>query len=108
MVEQEITNAFDEAITINKDPENKIHIRVQQRTARKMITIVQNLQSYLNDTEVKDLLKLLRKKLNTNGSLIKHPEFGEVMHLNGDQRAGVMKMLVLYDINKDHIQLHGF
>jgi translation initiation factor SUI1 len=83
-----------------------VHIRIEQRPGHKMITLVQMPEGYLHIWETKDLLNLMKKKLKTNGSLIRHPVFGKSMHLHGDQRQGIAKLLIMYGVDETMIEIH--
>lgn len=86
-----------------------IHIRVQQRNGKKSITTIQGLTSYLNEVEMKDLQRLLQRQLNTNGAIIEHKEFGEILQLQGDKRQEVYNFIVQHNIaDKNDIKIHGF
>lgn len=63
--------------------EDYIHIRIQQRNGRKTLTTVQGIA---DDYDKKKLVKAFKKKFACNGTVIEHPEYGEVIQLQGDQR----------------------
>lgn len=91
----------------NKSEATKVHVRVQQRNGRKCNTTIQGLDS---DLDLKRILKALKKLYKTNGSITKDPEFGDVILLQGDQRANIKEFLLkeeIYD-KPDRIVLHGF
>ncbi|XP_062893101.1 eukaryotic translation initiation factor 1b-like isoform X2 [Mobula hypostoma] len=85
--------------------EDYIHIRIQQRNGRKTLTTVQGI------ADEYDKRKLLRhfKKFACNGTVIEHPEYGEVIQVQGDQRKNICKFLVEVGIVKEEqLKVHGF
>ncbi|MBZ3877453.1 Eukaryotic translation initiation factor 1 [Sciurus carolinensis] len=71
--------------------EDYIHIRIQQRNGRKTLTTVQGIA---DDYDKKKLVKAFKKKFACNGTVIEHPEYGEVIQLQGDQRKNICQFLV--------------
>uniref|UniRef100_A0AAR2KHN9 Eukaryotic translation initiation factor 1 n=1 Tax=Pygocentrus nattereri TaxID=42514 RepID=A0AAR2KHN9_PYGNA len=70
--------------------EDYIHIRIQQRNGRKTLTTVQGIA---DDYDKKKLVKAFKKKFACNGTVIEHPEYGEVIQLQGDQRKNICQFL---------------
>uniref|UniRef100_A0AAZ3SSJ7 SUI1 domain-containing protein n=1 Tax=Oncorhynchus tshawytscha TaxID=74940 RepID=A0AAZ3SSJ7_ONCTS len=68
-----------------------IHIRIQQRNGRKTLTTVQGIAI---DYDKKKLVKAFKKKFACNGTVIEHPEYGEVIQLQGDQRKNICTFLI--------------
>ena len=66
--------------------EDYIHIRIQQRNGRKTLTTVQGIA---DDYDKKKLMKAFKKKFACNGTVIEHPEYGEVIQLQGDQHKNI-------------------
>ena len=87
-------------------PQNYIHIRIQQRNGRKTLTTVQGLpQEY----DLKKILKVLKKDFACNGNIVKDEELGEVIQLQGDQRVKMSEFLVSQlQLPKKNIKIHGF
>jgi len=105
----------------------KIHIRIQQRNGRKTLTTLQGLgKAY----DPKKLLKAFKKEFACNGNVVsseeagledatekttsnaKKPNFGQVIQLQGDQRAKIREFLISTGIvsekdAKERIQVHG-
>ncbi|NXT64677.1 EIF1 factor, partial [Chaetops frenatus] len=80
--------------------EDYIHIRIQQRNGRKTLTTVQGIA---DDYDKKKL------KFACNGTVIEHPEYGEVIQLQGDQRKNICQFLVEIGLAKDdQLKVHGF
>ncbi|KAG8566424.1 hypothetical protein GDO81_013247 [Engystomops pustulosus] len=71
--------------------EDSIHIRIQQRNGRKTLTTVQGIA---DDYDKKKLVKAFKKKFACNGTVVDHPEYGEVIQLQGDQRKNACQFLI--------------
>ncbi|EHB13740.1 Eukaryotic translation initiation factor 1 [Heterocephalus glaber] len=82
--------------------ENYIPIRIPQRNGRKTLTTAQGIA---DDYDKKKLVKVFKKKFACNGTVIKHPEYEEVIQLQGDQRKNICQFLVEIGLAKDD---HGF
>ncbi|KAJ1079046.1 hypothetical protein K5549_013349 [Capra hircus] len=77
------------------DPEDYIHIIIQQRNGRKTLTTKP--------------VKALKKKFACIGTVIEHPEYGEVIQIQRDQRKNICQFLVEIGLAKDHqLKVHGF
>mgnify|MGYP001198024201 CR=1 FL=1 len=107
-----ITNIFnqDPFAEQNEDltntQNNFIHVRIQQRNGRKTLTTIQGINK---DYDLKKINKSFKKVFACNGCVIDHPEFGEVVQLQGDQRENVKKFLISTEMaNEDSIKVHGF
>ncbi|XP_054671732.1 eukaryotic translation initiation factor 1b isoform X1 [Grus americana] len=86
--------------------EDYIHIRIQQRNGRKTLTTVQGIA---DDYDKKKLVKAFKKKFACNGTVIEHPEYGEVIQLQGDQRKNICQFLLEIGIVKEEqLKVHGF
>ena len=86
--------------------EGFIHIRIQQRNGRKTLTTVQGISE---DYDKKKLVKAFKKEFACNGTVVDHPEYGEVIQLQGDQRNHICEFLTNVGLaNKDQIKMHGF
>ena len=100
-----ILNIIDQDFNKNFDDENvlmnsKIHIKLVQRTGRKYITIIEDLNSDLH----KKFIKQSKKIFNTNGWVSNN-----IIYLNGDNRDKVKDLLInKYNIEDDNIYIHGF
>ncbi|XP_036124368.1 eukaryotic translation initiation factor 1-like [Molossus molossus] len=86
--------------------EDSIHRRIQQRNGRKTLTTVQGIA---DDHNKKKLVKAFKKKFACSGTVIEHPEYGEVIQLQGDQRKNIYQFLVEIGLAKeDQLKVHGF
>jgi len=85
---------------------NLIHIRIQQRSGKKTLTTVQGIGE---EFDKKLLLRALKKKFACNGTVVEHQEYGEVIQLQGDQRANVSEFLKQIGLCQDEqLKVHGF
>ena len=58
---------------------------------------------------IKKLVKVFKKKIACNGTVIEHPEYGEVIQLQGDQGKNIGQFLVEIRLAKDdQLKVHGF
>ena len=67
----------------NEEENNKIIISVQQRNSKKYWTIIENLD-WLKGFKYKKTLKLFKKVLVCNGSIIKSNENKKIIQLQGN------------------------
>ncbi|XP_074595239.1 eukaryotic translation initiation factor eIF1 [Brevipalpus obovatus] len=83
-----------------------IHIRIQQRNGRKTLTTVQGIA---DNYDKKKIVKACKKEFACNGTVVEHPEYGEVIQLQGDQRNNICQFLTKTAIAKpDQLKVHGF
>merc|ERR1712141_90968 len=83
-----------------------VHGRIQQRNGRKTLTTVQGLSA---EYDFKKIVKVAKKEFACNGTVVEHPEYGEVVQLQGDQREKICQMLVKCGLVKhDQLKVHGF
>ncbi|MES1908488.1 MAG: hypothetical protein MHM6MM_001412 [Cercozoa sp. M6MM] len=84
----------------------KVHIRVQKRTSRKSVTIVEGLAS---DLDLKKILRFLKKIYSTNGNIATNEQSGSVLQMQGDMRQNVLDFLTQFNICKpEEVIVHGF
>nr|XP_045004336.1 eukaryotic translation initiation factor 1-like [Jaculus jaculus] len=83
------------------------HIRIQQRKDRKTLSTVQGIA---DDYDKKKLVKAFKEKFACNGTLPEHPEYGELIQLQGDQRKNICQFLIKIGLAKDDQlnKVHGF
>ncbi|KAK4337268.1 hypothetical protein RND71_043266 [Anisodus tanguticus] len=92
-------NAADEGIQ-----DNLIHIRIQQRNGRKTLTTVQGIS---DSFDKKRIVKACKKEFACNGTIVEHPEYGEVIQFQGDQRNNICQFLTKIGIAKqDQLKIH--
>jgi translation initiation factor 1 len=83
-----------------------IHIRIQQRNGRKTLTTVQGVDPKY---DFKKIVKAAKKEFACNGTVVEHPEYGEVIQLQGDQREHIRTLLIKVGIaTNEQIKVHGF
>merc|ERR1712178_411872 len=95
----------------------KVHIRMQQRNGRKSWTTVAGFPERVrlpkSGTELPvdfdKILRALKKTFKTNGVLIRDPEHGVIIQLQGDIRKDVAEFFLDATglITKDQIMIHG-
>ncbi|UYV61960.1 hypothetical protein LAZ67_1007174 [Cordylochernes scorpioides] len=57
----------------------------------------------------KKIVKSCKKEFACNGTLVEHPEYGEVIQLQGDQRNNICQFLTKMGIAKpEQLKVHGF
>jgi translation initiation factor 1 len=88
-----------------KNPNFLVHIRLQQRSGRKSLTIIQGLNEKLDLDKIN---KNLKKEFCCNGCIIDDSNLGKVIQLQGDQRENVVRFFLEEKIlTKKFIKLHG-
>jgi len=99
----------DEDGGTEKQSQNYIHIRIQQRNGRKTLTTVQGLPKKFDQ---KKILKVIKKKFACNGTIVSDTEMGEVIQLQGDQRKDVQEFLTDkkegLGLEAPTVKVHGF
>lgn len=75
----------------------KVTISVRNRNGKKCIT---NVIGMAVDLDLKKISSYLKKTHNCNGSIIKHPVYGEVMTFSGDQKENIYNFLINEEIYK--------
>ncbi|KAF2861526.1 eukaryotic translation initiation factor SUI1 [Piedraia hortae CBS 480.64] len=92
-----------------KQAQNYVHIRIQQRNGRKTLTTVQGLPKKFDQ---KKILKVIKKKFACNGTIVNDSDMGEVIQLQGDQRKDVQEFLMDkkegLELDAKTIKVHGF
>jgi translation initiation factor 1 len=77
------------------------HIRIQQRNRQE------DPEDH-NDNDRKKVMKTFNK-FACNGTVIEHPEYGELIQLQGDQQERLCKFQVERGLAKDdQLKVHGF
>lgn len=83
-----------------------VHVRIQQRNGRKTLTTVQGLSA---EYDLKKIVRQAKKEFACNGTVVEHPEYGEVLQLQGDQRTKICDMLAKFGlVKKEQLKVHGF
>lgn len=82
-----------------------IHIRLQQRNGRKSLTTLQGLAESIDHQK---LLRRFKKDLRCGGNLVRDPQLGCVLQLQGDQRHAVADFLAKENLaDAKNIKIHG-
>ena len=99
---------YDPLAELNQEvSENKIHLRIQKRNARKCVCTIEGLT--FDEDKLKEIMKNMKKSFACNGTIIDHDEFGKIIQLQGDIREKAKTMLVeKYNISGENIILHGY
>uniref|UniRef100_A0A0N4ZNP6 SUI1 domain-containing protein n=1 Tax=Parastrongyloides trichosuri TaxID=131310 RepID=A0A0N4ZNP6_PARTI len=99
-------DAFEQLEEESGNSQQICHIRIQQRTGRKTITTVQGIAT---EYDLKKIVRYLKKEYNCNGTIVEHPEYGQVIQLSGDQRQYIKEFLCKVGIVKEeNCKVHGF
>ncbi|KAI0603673.1 Eukaryotic translation initiation factor 1, partial [Pyrenophora tritici-repentis] len=89
-------------------------VSTEEKESSYRMSAIQNLHSFdpfadariADDYDKKKLVKAIKKKFACNGTIIEHPEYGEVIQLQGDQRENICQFLIETGLAKDD-QLKG-
>lgn len=93
----------EKALGINRDI--PIHIRIQQRTTRKKITICEGLPSNIIFSKV---IRALRHNFHCNVSLVDDPEHGKVLKMQGNHVQNLVDFLTETRLGlPSQIKIHG-
>ena len=66
-------------------------------------------QGISEDYDLKKITKAFKKEFACNGCVVDHPEYGEVIQLQGDQRDLVENFLQQCELaTPDQLKKHGF
>jgi len=99
----DILNEIESELLGKESGTAQVHIRIQQRNARKRITTVEGLD---DDLDLKKILKAMKKKFSCNGNVEKSEEYGMIIKMSGDQRETVKNFLADY-LQITNVKLHG-
>lgn len=88
------------------DDNFKVHITIQQRTAKKYTTNVSGIPAKY---DLPKILKYVKKFYTCGGSIIQDKDGNDVIQVAGDQRENIRKFFLECDVMDDHhIIMHGF
>ena len=97
---------IDDVFFEDEKKQNMIHIRIQQRNAKKTITTIQGLDANI---DIKKMLKYIKKIFNCNGSIIKNDNDTNIIQLQGDHRDNIKKFIIKENIiSEEFIKVNGF
>jgi len=109
MSDRNLLDEIDSAFKTKTDKNSQVHLKNQQRNARKSITSISGLGNYATDEQLPKLIRHLKKTLAAAVTLIEDPEEGSVLTMQGDHRLAVADILVNEKIvPRDSIKIHGF
>jgi translation initiation factor 1 len=95
-----------EPVFDDDDDQFKVHITIQQRTAKKYITSVSGIPEKY---DLPKILKYIKKIYTCGGCVVKDKEGNDVIQVTGDQRENIRKFFLQCDVMDDHhIIMHGF
>lgn len=101
--QEETFDPFDPAgllPDLNNEFDKKVHLRLQQRSNKKSITIVEG----LDETVAKNIIPQLRSKLGCSGTV----KSGGIQ-FSGDQRRKIIEFILEHKLaKKGDIVLHGY
>ena len=128
-----ISDPFADAAKGDEDgvQDGLVHIRIQQRNGRKTLTTIQGLSAEYDLKKIVRACKKVRsswpllslaltderyraslinfQEFACNGTVVEHPEYGEVLQLQGDQRHKICDWLTKTSLVKsDQLKVHGF
>ena len=87
---------------------HKVLLKLNQRTARKYITIIEGLGNFLKE-DPKLFFQRLKKKFCTSGSIQEYKEYGIIFQLQGDHRKEIKALLIQERIcSPSIINIQGF
>lgn len=88
----------------------KIHLRIEPRLGKKYITIIQSLNTIVEETyDYNKLLKIIKKALCCGGSVKDHKEYGKIIMINGDKRQCIKNIIIKeIEIDEEQIEIHGY
>mmetsp|Transcript_7578 Transcript_7578/g.14188 ORF Transcript_7578/g.14188 Transcript_7578/m.14188 type:complete len:107 (-) Transcript_7578:5205-5525(-) len=105
MVEQ-IVSFGNQVEFEDKQVQGFVHLRIQKRTNRKCLTIIEGMP---RDIDLKKVLKHFKKTFSCNGTILKNEDTDEqVLQLTGDNRREVAAFLRDEQIvAEDCIKMYG-
>lgn len=89
-------------------PLSAFHIRVQQRSARSCLTLI---DGFADDLDLKKIIKAFKKRFQTNGAIMTKDTGETYIQLQGDKREELKQFLIDYKIWEEadgEIIVHGF
>ena len=100
----DINNLLDNEF---KEEDDKIIISLQQRNGKKHWTIIENLD-WIKKFIYKRTLKLFKKVLVCNGSIIKNDENKRIIQLQGNHVEDIKEYFnIYYNLNENNFIVRG-
>lgn len=86
--------------------ENLVHIRIQQRNGHITLTTIQGIPAKY---DLKKINRYVKREFSCYGRVKEHPEFDEVLQLQGDQRKNICQWLTRKRlVEPKQLRVHGF
>jgi translation initiation factor 1 len=85
-------NPSDELDVLDQEM-SKINVKVQPRKKKKFWTLIEGL--CFEDNELKTMLRIMKKTFACNGTIIKDPEHGIIVQLQGNMGQDVKDLLIV-------------
>ncbi|KAG8303360.1 Eukaryotic translation initiation factor 1b [Homalodisca vitripennis] len=83
--------------------------KVGMRLARKHLPVVHQVILFIDTVNRISTVTVMLQEFACNGTVIEHPEYGEVLQLQGDQRENICQWLTKTGLAKpDQLKVHGF
>ena len=103
---------FVNTASLDQAPESraeKVRIKVNQRTGRKFITLLEGMSHFVGEDRIKKLVSEIKKKFATSASLVLDKKFGKVIQIQGDLRVELKKFLLNSKYCREQdIDIRGF
>jgi len=91
--------------TVRERERHRVHIRYQQRSGRKGVTLVVGLRSTLR---LKKLVNAMKREWATGATIVEHEKIGPIIQLQGDRRRVVGPFLsALNVVEASQVTVHG-
>ncbi|OAA61926.1 translation initiation factor SUI1 [Niveomyces insectorum RCEF 264] len=107
-----VVDPFAEAEDVSREQKQRqdyIHIRIQQRKGRKTLTTVQGIPPKFSQ---KKILTVVKRKFACNGTTVHDSDRGDILQLQGDQRHHMLEFLTDkasgLELDPHTIKVHGF
>lgn len=102
------TNGLEDELLGKKNSKyDKMHLRLQQRSAKKCITILEGANQ---DFDLKGILRGMKKKFSCGGAIKRDADGEAILTLTGDQRESIVDFLVNDKkvASKEDFVVHGY
>lgn len=104
--ENDHDNNDDDDIEESQVEDQVVQIMIEKRCAKKSLTIVQGLSG---DHDLKNIVKMAKKKFACNGTVKEHFVYGVIIELQGVQRAEICKLLIQQRlVVREQLKVHDF
>ncbi|XP_033241942.1 eukaryotic translation initiation factor 1-like [Drosophila miranda] len=105
MYKQNLTGRDVNNNNVVERPAKQVHIIIQKGSGYKTQTTVQGLS---DECKLIKIVRAYKKEFSCNVIVTEHPEYGEVIQLQGDQSQRISRWLVRMGFAKsDQVKLHS-